>query len=103
MEARFLEARELRAARLRLRRIEDPDQENVDGGESNVPGSRVAPSGAETSSSSARVEHPTWEVVVGVLRAAGSLVEAPLQGAELRGIPGFSRGTAEGAMARRPT
>ena len=98
VEARFLEARELRAARLRLRRIEDPDQENVDGGESNVPGSRVAPSGAETSSSSARVEHPTWEVVVGVLRAAGSLVEAPLQGAELRGIPGFLEGAAEGAM-----
>ena len=40
VEARFLEARELRAARLRLRRIEDPDQEGVDGGESNVPGSR---------------------------------------------------------------
>ena len=97
VEARFLEARELRAARLRLRRIEDPDQENVDGGESNVPGSDVAPSGAETSSS-ARVEHPTWEVVVGVLRAAGSLVEAPLQGAELRGIPGFLEGAAEGAM-----
>ena len=43
------------------------------------------------------------EVVVGVLRAAGSLVEAPLQGAELRGIPGFLEGAAEGAMARRPT
>ena len=43
-------------------------------------------------------EHPTWEVVVGVLRAAGSLVEAPLQGAELRGLPGLLEGAAEGAM-----
>ena len=33
-----------------------------------------------------------------MLRAAGSLVEAPLQGAELRGIPGFLEGAAEGAM-----
>ena len=33
-----------------------------------------------------------------MLRAAGSLVEAPLQGAELRGLPGLLEGAAEGAM-----
>ena len=99
VEARFLEARELRAARLRLRRIEEPDQENVDDGRIERAGiRRRAVDRRRDVVVVARVEHPTWEVVVGVLRAAGSLVEAPLQGAELRGIPGFLEGAAEGAM-----
>lgn len=36
------------------------------------------------------------KVVTGVLRAAGNLVEGPLQGAELRGLPGLLEGAAEG-------
>ena len=37
-------------------------------------------------------------VVAGVLRAAGHLVEGPLQGAELRGVPGLVEGAAEGVF-----
>jgi hypothetical protein len=103
VEARFSERRDSRAATLRLRRIEDPPaevNEDVHTGEStrvNADSAGVPnpPLGTEPTT---QPEHPTWEVVVGVLRAAGSLVEAPLQGAELRGLPGLLEGAAEGAM-----
>ena len=103
VEARFSERRDSRAAMLRLRRIEDPPaevNEDVHTGEStrvNADSAGVPnpPLGTEPTT---QPEHPTWEVVVGVLRAAGSLVEAPLQGAELRGLPGLLEGAAEGAM-----
>ena len=101
VEARFSERRDLRAAMLRLRRIEDPPaevNEDVHTGESRVNADSAGAPNPPGTEPSPGPEHPTWEVVVGVLRAAGSLVEAPLQGAELRGLPGLLEGAAEGAM-----
>lgn len=38
------------------------------------------------------------QVVAGILRAAGNLVEGPFRGFELRGLPGLLEGAAEGAV-----
>jgi len=49
----------------------------------------------ESKTTTRAADHPK-DVVSGMLRALGKLVEAPLQGVELRGLPGLVEGAMEG-------
>jgi hypothetical protein len=90
MEDRFEAAKRRRLDRLRSRRIADADADVRDAEKRDS----VAAGGSSETGANRRAARA--DVVAAVLRAAGYLVEGPLQGAELRGIPGLVEGAAEG-------
>ena len=102
MEERFEAAKRRRVERLRSRRIADDDapldtsigetkRQTVFAKQNENDADRLR----DASAADAGV---VAGVVAGVLRAAGHLVEGPLQGAELRGVPGLVEGAAEGVF-----
>jgi hypothetical protein len=106
MEERFEAAKRRRVERLRSRRIADDEE---DAGDTSIGETkrRVFTKQNENDASddadrlrdaSAADAGVVAGVVAGVLRAAGHLVEGPLQGAELRGVPGLVEGAAEGVF-----
>ena len=121
-ESRFESARARRLERLASRRIadggdesrdgreEDEDdhhhhhrrdgrRDDADGSDDDRRGSTAHPLALASSASSAGARPGlVGGVVYRALRAAGSLVEGPLQGAELGGVPGFVEGAAEGVF-----
>jgi len=102
MEERFEAAKRRRVERLRSRRIAD-DEVIADDDESErigIGASTENPNEADDAERAKRAVNAgvVAGVVAGVLRAAGHLVEGPLQGAELRGVPGLVEGAAEGVF-----
>ena len=101
MEERFEAAKRRRVERLRSRRIADDDAGDTSVGETKrrvFPKQNDASDDADAGDASAADAGVVAGVVAGVLRAAGHLVEGPLQGAELRGVPGLVEGAAEGVF-----
>ena len=98
MEERFEAAKRQRIERLRSRRIAD-DEADDDDADGSVSKERRGEKEADAErKKSAADPGVVAGVVAGVLRAAGHLVEGPLQGAELRGVTGLVEGAAEGVF-----
>ena len=96
IEERFEAAKQQRLERLRSRRIADDGAEDDDAdGFVSKEHPREADADRRKSAADPGV---VAGVVAGVLRAAGHLVEGPLQGAELRGVTGLVEGAAEGVF-----
>jgi hypothetical protein len=107
MEERFEAAKRRRVERLRSRRIADDEEDAGDTSIGETKRQTVFAKQNENDASddadrlrdaSAADAGVVAGVVAGVLRAAGHLVEGPLQGAELRGVPGLVEGAAEGVF-----
>ena len=98
MEERFEAAKRRRVERLRSRRIADDEAEDDDESSRGIGASKEFPEADAERSKRAVNAGVVAGVVAGVLRAAGHLVEGPLQGAELRGVPGLVEGAAEGVF-----
>ena len=88
MEERFENARARRVERLRERHIAEVTEE----------GDPKLDTQSKELVSAVTEAGLVAAVVAGVLRAAGHLVEGPLQGAELNGVPGLVEGAAEGVF-----
>ena len=110
MEERFESAKRKRLERLRGRRIADHDDDDAQGMAMTASDMSLATKNSDQIPTPTRATVPTPAaptreevgllagVVAGVLRAAGHLVEGPLQGAELAGLPGLVEGAAEGVF-----
>jgi hypothetical protein len=98
MEERFEAAKRRRVERLRSRRIADDEAEDEDESSRGIGASTENPEADAERAKRAVNAGVVAGVVAGVLRAAGHLVEGPLQGAELRGVPGLVEGAAEGVF-----
>ena len=103
MEERFEAAKRRRVERLRSRRIADDEEDAGDTSIGETKRQTVFAKQNENDAdrlrdASAADAGVVAGVVAGVLRAAGHLVEGPLQGAELRGVPGLVEGAAEGVF-----
>ena len=101
MEERFEAAKRRRVERLRSRRIADDEAEDDEDDDESSRGIGASKENHEADAERAKRAVNAGVVagvVAGVLRAAGHLVEGPLQGAELRGVPGLVEGAAEGVF-----